>query len=280
VAVTDGVTSPFDFDLPRGEWNVCEVYAWGHVGLHVSNSKVVLALAHPRYLEAGREVRLDRGRIQIQSEGAEIFYRKIDVRPIDRLPPELLTQVPSEPADETGFRALFGARASEGWAQCGPGGFTLSNGVASAHGGMGLWWFTNRMFTNFVLRGEWRQESADADSGVFLRFPHPANDPWNAVRQGHEMEIGDDPTGQEAAWRTGALYPFCPPSHVPTKPLGEWNAYEVVAIGHNYLVRINGQAVTAWTDLKQRTTHGYIGLQNYEEGKNARHRNLRIKELL
>lgn len=183
------------------------------------------------------------------------------------------------PADETGFIPLFGRDAADGWKQCGPGGFTLADGVAKGHGGMGLWWHTNRMFTNFVLRGEWRIHTADADSGVFLRFPDPRDDPWNAVREGHEMEIGDDPEGKEAAWRTGALYPFSPPSHVPTKPLGEWNSFEITCIGHLYRVRINGELVTTWTDPDRRTTHGYIGLQNYQEGKNAEHRRLRIKEL-
>ena len=71
------------------------------------------------------------------------------------------------------FSPLFGASASDGWAQCGPGYFTLTNGVATSHGGMGLWWHTNRTFTNFVIRGEWRMEERESDSGVFIRFPHP-----------------------------------------------------------------------------------------------------------
>lgn len=144
---------------------------------------------------------------------------------------------------------------------------------------MGLWWHTNRMFTNFVVRGEWKMNSKASDSGVFIRFPNPGQDPWNAVRQGHEMEIGDDPEGKEAVWRTGAMYPFQAPASVPTKPIGEWNRYELIAFEHTYIVRINDVTVTLWTDPKRRTTHGYVGLQNYEEGKNAQHRNLRIRPL-
>jgi hypothetical protein len=181
--------------------------------------------------------------------------------------------------DETGFRPLFGASASTGWAQCGPGHFTLTNGVATSHGGMGLWWHTNRMFTNFVVRGEWRMENRASDSGVFMRFPDPGQDPWVAVNRGHEMEIGDDPEGKEICWRTGALYPFQPPTHVPTRPIGEWNAYELIAIGQTYIVRINGETVTVWTDPKLRSASGYLGLQNYADGKSAQHRRLRIKEL-
>ena len=193
--------------------------------------------------------------------------------------PETIAKIRPGADDETGFRPLFGKDAQDGWAQCGPGGFTLTNGVATSHGGMGLWWHTNRTFTNFVVRGEWRLETADADTGVFLRFPDPGHDPWNAVRRGHELEIGDDPAGQEPAWRTGALYPFSPPARVPTRPIGEWNRFELITVGHTYVVRINGETVNVWTDPQRRSGSGYIGLQNYQEGKGSQHRNLRVKDL-
>ena len=64
-----------------------------------------------------------------------------------------------------------------------------------------------------------------------------------------------------------------------TKPVGEWNAYELTCLGHNYSVRINGQLVTTWTDGEQRSGTGFIGLQNYNDGMTVSHRNLRIKEL-
>ena len=194
-----------------------------------------------------------------------------------RVVPTTLDQSLPASGDETGFRPLFGDDL--GWAQCGPGGFTLSNGIATSFGGMGLWWYTNQTFTNFVLRGEWKLEAADSDTGVFVRFANPGNDPWDAVRTGHELEIGDDPEGKDPVWRTGALYPFSPPIRVVTNPSGQWNSYELVAIGQTYIVRINGETVNVWTDPDRRSTSGYIGLQNYEEGKGAAFRNVRIRAL-
>ena len=67
--------------------------------------------------------------------------------------------------------------------------------------------------------------------------------------------------------------------NVPVKPYGQWNSYEFTCVGHNYSVRINDQLVNTWTDRKQRSLAGYIGLQNYNDGKTVRHRNVRIKEL-
>jgi len=164
------------------------------------------------------------------------------------------------------------------WRQAGPGRFVVADGIATGEGGMGLWWFSGRTFTNFVLRGEFRQEHPIADSGVFIRFPDPANDPWVAVRQGHEMEIGD-PTPEDPTWRTGSIYPYAASTRANTRPIGQWNIYELTATGHTYAVRINGVEVTRWTDPQQRSGGGFVGLQNYNDDKIVRHRRLLLQEL-
>jgi hypothetical protein len=92
------------------------------------------------------------------------------------------------------------------------------------------------------------------------------------------MEIGDE-KAEDPTWWTGSLYPFHAPVPPPVRPLGQWNSYELVCIGHNYSVRLNGELINTWTDSAKRTVSGYIGLQNYNDGKIVRHRNLRIKEL-
>jgi hypothetical protein len=180
--------------------------------------------------------------------------------------------------DDTGFLPLFSEKALKHWRQCGPGRFVVKDGVATGEGGMGLWWYAARPFDNFVLRGEFVQEHEIADSGVFLRFPDPGHDPWDAVHKGHEMEIGD-PEPNDPTWRTGSIYPFCASSKANTSPIGQWNQYEIVCIGHHYAVRINGGEVLRWTDPNQRTLQGYVGLQNYPDNKTVRHRNFRIKPL-
>jgi hypothetical protein len=180
--------------------------------------------------------------------------------------------------ERDGFQSLFSDEALKQWRQCGPGRFVVSNGVARGEGGMGLWWYSGKQFTNFVLRGEFVQEQEIADSGVFLRFPGPKDDPWNAVHQGHEMEIGD-PNPKDPTWRTGSIYPFKASDKANTKPIGQWNEYEITCIDQDYSVRMNGELIMTWVDPKSRTSSGYIGLQNYNDGKTVRHRNLRIKEL-
>src|SRR3989442_5823452 len=132
----EGITSLLDPERP-GDWNVCEVVAWGNVGIHLLNGEVVLVVTNPRFKEAGREVRLERGKIQLQSEGAELFYRKAQVRLISAVPAELLKHVPTTATDETGFVPLLSGETAGGWKQSGPGKFTVADGVATGEGGMG-----------------------------------------------------------------------------------------------------------------------------------------------
>jgi hypothetical protein len=271
----EGITSMLDPEK-AGEWNVCEIIAWGNVGIHILNGEVVLVLTNPRFKENGREFALTRGKIQLQSEGAELFYRKAEAKLIDEIPAELLKHVPRSAPDEKEFVALL--NSADDWKQCGPGKFTLDNGVATAEGGMGLWWYMKRTFTNFVMRGEFVQEQEIADSGVFIRFPDPGNDPRLAVKKGHEIEIGD-PNPEKPTWRTGSMYPFKASVKANTRPAGQWNDFELVCMGYNYSVRINGELVTAWTDAQQRSLSGHVGLQNYNDQKTVRFRNLRIKDL-
>lgn len=275
----NGITPPFDVEKVFGEWNTVEVVFWGGNCIHILNGHVNLVAFNPRHQDGEQWRALTRGRIQLQSEAAEVFYRKAEARPLYGLPDGLLDQVVSPVGNEDGFVALLSDPALKDWKQSGAGRFTVENGVATGEGGMGLWWYAGRQFTNFVLRGEFLQEQEIADSGVFLRFPDPGNDPWVAVKKGHEMEIGD-PNSENPTWRTGALYPFHAPAAVNTKPAGQWNTYEIVCRGHDYSVRINDRVVNTWTDTTKRALSGFIGLQNYNDDKTVRHRNLRVKELL
>jgi hypothetical protein len=273
-----GITPPFDDEKPRGEWNTVETIFWAGQCLHLLNGRVNMVLTNPRASEAGKVVPLRTGRIQLQSEGAECFYRKVEVRPLGEIPAEYLGLIPAAAAGEEGFQPLLGKDAKDGWKQCGAGDFEVKEGVATGRGGMGLWWHSRASFSNFILRGEFLQEQEGADSGVFFRFPDPGADPWAAVRQGHEMEIGD-PAAENPTWRTGSIYPFHAPVKAASRPAGQWNAYEIVCDGHDYSVRLNGELVNTWSDPKKRSASGHIGLQNYDDGKTVRHRNLRVKVL-
>ena len=54
------------------------------------NGQVVMILTGSRQKVGDKEVPLTKGKIQIQSEGAEVYYRNITIRPIEAIPAELL----------------------------------------------------------------------------------------------------------------------------------------------------------------------------------------------
>src|ERR1700761_1715883 len=77
-------------ESPTGQWNTLDLYCHGDTSIHVVNGKVAMVLYHNKQLDNGQELPLTKGKIQIQSEGAEVYYRQIKIQPIDALPAELL----------------------------------------------------------------------------------------------------------------------------------------------------------------------------------------------
>ena len=81
-----------DAENPSGQWNTLDLYTHGDTSIHVVNGKVMMVLYHNRQMDNGQETLLTKGRIQLQSEGAELFYRHIQIQSIDHLPTELIKQ--------------------------------------------------------------------------------------------------------------------------------------------------------------------------------------------
>lgn len=80
------VLSPVSHEKPHGEWNTIEVMTLGDQAVQIVNGTVVMGLQHIRQETGGGAIPLKRGRIQIQSEGAELFYRQIAIRPLTEFP--------------------------------------------------------------------------------------------------------------------------------------------------------------------------------------------------
>jgi hypothetical protein len=80
-----------DEDRP-GQWNQIDLVCFQDRCLHIVNGKVVMALKNARYrLKEGgvdRWVPMTGGKLQIQSEAAEVFYRRIQIRAIPAMPAE------------------------------------------------------------------------------------------------------------------------------------------------------------------------------------------------
>ncbi len=71
-----------------GEWTELELVCFEGKSLHLVNGHVVMVLQNSRFMTDGVPTPLVKGKIQLQSEAAEVFYTDILIQPIDALPRE------------------------------------------------------------------------------------------------------------------------------------------------------------------------------------------------
>lgn len=75
-----------DNENPMGEWNTMEIYTVDGNSVHLVNGQPNMKVMNSRHVVDGAEVPLTKGKIQLQSEGAEIFYRNIELSSIAEIP--------------------------------------------------------------------------------------------------------------------------------------------------------------------------------------------------
>ena len=76
-----------DREIPNA-WNEVELVCYEGDCVHIANGEVVMALVNSRHLVDGKLVPLRKGKLQIQSEAAEVFYKDVKIRAISAMPKE------------------------------------------------------------------------------------------------------------------------------------------------------------------------------------------------
>jgi len=79
-----------NFEKPSGEWNTVDIYCFGGTAVHMINGKVNMVLQNSKRIVGDIADPLTKGKIQLQSEGAEVYYRNIRIQPIHKIPASLL----------------------------------------------------------------------------------------------------------------------------------------------------------------------------------------------
>lgn len=179
----------------------------------------------------------------------------------------------------TPVKLLDGADPMRGWHMAGPGGFSVEeHGVIETQGGMGLLWYEARTFDEYALHLDFRLLDVSNNSGVFVGFPDPGDDPWVAVRHGEEIQINDNPGGDPQ--KTGAIYNEKPATVRASNPIGAWNHYKIVVRDDAITAYLNGTRVNHWVDDDPRVdlSEGHIGLQNHPP-TSVQFRHVRVHEL-
>jgi hypothetical protein len=193
---------------------------------------------------------------------------------------------------EAGFVPLFDGKTLNGWTLVhgrGPG-YIVENGVivCPAEGGGNL--FTEKEYSNFILRLEWKLAEG-GNNGVGIRAPLEGD----AAYAGMEIQILDDEAdvyqkmNLKPAQYTGSVYDVFPAQRGFVRRYPAWNEEEILADGRHIRVTLNGHVVTDVNldDVKDPAvlkkhpglarTSGHIGFLGH--GTRVEFRNIRIQEL-
>jgi len=79
-----------NYENPEGEWNTLELICFENKSIHIVNGHVVMILRNSRYIQDGESFPMTKGKIQLQSEAAEVFYKDIEIRNLLSLPAEYI----------------------------------------------------------------------------------------------------------------------------------------------------------------------------------------------
>jgi hypothetical protein len=192
------------------------------------------------------------------------------------------------PAEE-GFVSLFDGQTLNGW-QGGKDGYEVVDGaiVCKERGTGNL--YTDKEYGNFHLKFEFKL-TPGANNGIGIRTPLSGD----AAYVGMEIQVLDDSAerykGLKEWQHHGSIYGVVPAVTGHLKPVGEWNSEEIIALGKQITVILNGMTIVDANIEKASTPKtidgrdhpglkrdkGYIGFCGH--GARVEYRSLRIKEL-
>ena len=77
------------YEISEG-WNTVDLYCHKDTSVHVVNGNAVMVLYNSRQQDGDRFTPLIKGKIQLQSEGAEVYYKDIFIEDIKGIPARYL----------------------------------------------------------------------------------------------------------------------------------------------------------------------------------------------
>jgi hypothetical protein len=79
-----------DPEKPKGEWNTIDLITFNGDSFHVVNGQVVMRLYNAQRLDGDAPAPLTSGKICLQTEGGECYFRNVKMQPITEIPAEFV----------------------------------------------------------------------------------------------------------------------------------------------------------------------------------------------
>ncbi len=269
------------------DWNTGEIIVKGDETIHIVNGEVV---------NRGKDLRgggkpLTAGRILFQAEGAEVYYRNIELKP-------LASDSGGGGGNSSGKRiTLFDGGSTDAWTPANRGGerWSVVGGALEVNPGSRVGvndLETKQTFGDFKLHVEFQvpdspsgtSEQSRGNSGIYLQGRYEVQ-----VLDSYRQSL----SGQNDA---GAIYGVKDASRNASRPAGSWQSYDITfrapkysgsrKVGPAYVSVVwNGVQVHYGTAIPRKTTlgdaegpsDGPIRLQDH--GKRVRYRNIWIEPL-
>ena len=205
--------------------------------------------------------------------------------------------------DKGGWKKLFDGKTKNGWHSYGKAtagdAWKIADGTlyvdSSVKEGGDL--VTNEEYSNFDLKLEWKI-SQNGNSGILININEDAKKYNETYITGPEIQVLDNdghPDGKITKHRAGDLYDLVKSSSEPVKPVGEWNAVEIISNKGKLQIFVNGTNVVTtnmWDDNWRKMIAGskfknWSDFGTFKKGKIALqdhgnavwYRNIEIKKL-
>jgi hypothetical protein len=73
-------------ETPNNGWTILELICVKGQSLHIVNGKVAMVLKNSRYVKDGQSFPMTKGKIQLQSEAAEVYFKDIVIKELTEMP--------------------------------------------------------------------------------------------------------------------------------------------------------------------------------------------------
>ena len=274
-------------DNAIGEWNSFHIIMKGdRVTVYLNGVLVVDNVILENYWDRSLPIFAEE-QIELQAHGRHVSYRDLYIREI----PHPVAYNLSEDEKKDGFQLLFDGTNMHEWTG-NTTEYNIENGnlvVRPREGNHGNL-YTKKEFSDFVYRFEF-QLTPGANNGIGIRAPLDGD----AAYVGMEIQVLDNEADIYKDLHVyqyhGSVYGVIPAKRGFLKPLGEWNAEEITAIGTHIKVVLNGTVILDG-DISDAIQNGTLdkrdhpGLKNKEghigflgHGDVVSFRHIRVKDL-